>query len=97
MVLLVTVIGAAFAIPTLIALNLYMLLGMVFKNMAIFQGLVWWEVAGVILLDIVAIILLLSIVSALLWWNCGGDPVGGAISGTVIDWLSGTNLCASIK
>lgn len=98
--LIFSVVGIFLAIPILICLNAYMLLGAAFKKVAIFQGFVWWEKAIIIFLDVMAFIIMLVFILALGWYLCdetglGSGGVTGAATGAVVkvyDWWNKTNV-----
>ncbi len=99
LVMIFSIVGIFFAIPILICLNVYMLLGAAFKNVAIFQGFVWWEKAIVVVLDVMAFLIMLAFVMAVGWYLCdttglGGGGVAGAVTGAIVrvyDWWEKTD------
>lgn len=87
--------GIIFAIPILLALNIYMLLGFAFKSIPQLQGLVWWEIIIIIVVDVMAFIILMAFLGALGWYLCSGIGGGGAVTTaitTVYDWWNKSNL-----
>ncbi len=108
LVSLISVGAWIIAFPLLIFINIYMVLGLLLKNFAFFQGLVLWEVAIVIMIDFLAFIILATFVAALGWWICDQSGLGGGtvsnVATSVYDWWNGSNyastineMCTSIK
>lgn len=96
---LLTVVGVFFAIPSLILLNIYMLLGSIpaFKGIPHLQGMVVWEKIILIMIDIVAFLILAAFIGGIVYYLCsmsglGGTGVNGAITSTaasLYDWWNG--------
>ncbi len=92
----------------LILLNIYMIMGFIFKNVASLQGLVWWEIGLIVIVDFMFIIFFLTFTAAVLYWVCDQSGLGGGIAANavakVVDWWSGTtyttvvnDMCTSIR
>ncbi|HEX3095920.1 MAG TPA: hypothetical protein VHQ20_02255, partial [Patescibacteria group bacterium] len=93
-VMIFSIGGLIVGIPILVLLNVYMILGMLFKNFAPFQGFVWWEKGIIIFTDIMAFMFTLVFILTMGWYLCtatglGGGGVRGAVSGAIVsvyDW-----------
>jgi hypothetical protein len=97
---MVSIGGIIIGIPLLIILNIYMILGKIFKNSALLNGLVWWEIAVIIVMDIFLLIFTLTFILAMGWYLCtttrlGAGGVQGALAGWVVtayDWWNETSI-----
>ncbi len=99
LVLMFSVAGIFFAIPILVVLNIYMILGSIpaLDGIPHLQGMVWWEKLILIAIDIIAFLILVAFIGGLVYYLCetsglGGGGVTGAITGaaaSVYDWWSG--------
>lgn len=91
----VSIGGIFIAIPLLVILNIYMVLGLAFRKIPQFQGLVWWEIGILLIVDLFVFIISLAFLGALGWYLCnqvgGGSTVAGAIA-AVYDWWNKTTL-----
>ncbi|HEX3099595.1 MAG TPA: hypothetical protein VHQ41_01335 [Patescibacteria group bacterium] len=91
---MISIGGIFFAVPLIILLNIYMLAGMFFKSIGVLQGLVWWEIGIVLLIDLFGFLILAAFIGALGYWLCNSSGLGsggvtGAIAGAVAslyDW-----------
>ncbi len=96
-----SVIGVFVAIPFLIFINIYMLLGFGFRWMPLFQGLVWWEILIILIVDIFAIVIALTFLAAMGWWICDQSGLGGGavvdVATKVVDWWSGSTYASSVN
>ncbi len=96
-----SVIGIFVAIPFLIFINIYMILGFGFRWMPLFQGLVWWEIIIILIVDIFAIIIALTFLAAMGWWICDQSGLGGGavvdVATKVVDWWSGSTYASSVN
>lgn len=91
------------AVPMLILLHIYYLAGQVFKKVGLLQGLVWWELAILVVIDIIAFLILMAFIASIGYYLCSttgmsSGGVTGAVSGaigstvaTVYDWWNGSN------
>lgn len=81
---LASIAGIFIAAPLLFWINIYGLAGLAFKKIPHLQGLVWWEVAIIIIADIFAFIILMAFIGALGWYLCSQSGLGtGGVSGTI--------------
>lgn len=89
LVSVISIAGVFLAVPMLFFLNVYMLLGFAFKKIPQFQGLVWWEIGIILIVDIFAFLILMAFLGALGWYLCGEGTVSNMVMGaiaTVYDW-----------
>ncbi len=94
-----SIAGIFIAVPLLVFLNIYMIAGFAFKKIPQLQGLVWWEIAIIILADLFAFLILVTFIGALGWWLCnesglGAGGVKGTVAGMIVsvyDWWNETN------
>ncbi len=82
---MLTIGGMIAAIPALFALNIYMILGKIYPNFAPLQGIVWWEAAIIIIIDIFAILIAFAFIMSLGWYLCNGV---GTTAVAVYNWWS---------
>lgn len=90
--------GIIFGGPVLIVLNIYMILGLVFKNFAPLQGFVWWEIAIIIAMDIVAFLIFVAFLAGIVYYLCSTSGLSsggaqGALTGLAVgvyDWWNGS-------
>ena len=99
---MVSVGGIIITLPLTLYINAYMILGFIFKKNGMLQGLVWWEVAIVVLFDIFSFIIFAAFIGGIAWWICNQSPVapGGAIAhvaASVYDWWTGSNYASTIN
>ncbi len=96
---MISVGGIFIGIPLLILLNIYMIAGMIFKKLPNLQGVVWWEMAIIIIMDIIAFLIVAAFIGALGWYLCtssglGSGGVTGAVAGAVAsayDWWNSSS------
>lgn len=83
---LVSLLGIIIGIPLLIAINIYILLGAAFPNVAALQGYArWWLKAAVVLMDLYVIALILLVGLALVFQACVTSGASVAVAGVVSD------------
>ncbi len=104
LVLLVTIFSVAgliIALPLLVFVNVYMFIGLFLKNTGAFQGLVWWEMAFVVMLDFMALIILAAFIAGLGWWICDQTGLGTGVLATaatsIYDWWTGSQYTSTIN
>jgi hypothetical protein len=75
--------GFIFGVPMLVALNIYMIAGFAFKKIPQLQGLVWWEIGIILVLDIMAFLIVMAFVGAMGYYLCSSTGInsGGVIGG----------------
>lgn len=98
-ILMFTIGGIFIAVPSLVALNIYMLLGSIpwLKGIPQLQGMVLWEKIILIAIDVIAFLILAAFIGGLVYYLCqqtglgGGGLSGGAASVVVsaYDWWYG--------
>lgn len=99
-VFMFSIAGIFFAIPSLIILNIYMVLGSIpaLKSIPHFQGLVLWEKIVLVIIDFIAFLILAAFIGGIVYYLCstsglGGGGVTGAFTSaavSVYDWWNGT-------
>ena len=98
-VMIFSIAGVFFAIPILLALNIYAILGLVFKKVGALQGFVWWELIILVWIDFIAFIILAAFIGGVVYYLCSSSGLGsggvtGAVTGaavSVYDWWNGTD------
>jgi hypothetical protein len=84
--LVLSVAGIVIGIPVLIIINIYMIIGMFFPDVAVFQGYhKTWEKIIILMLDIWASMVLLTVLAVIIWYICATSEVG---SGSLSDWIT---------
>lgn len=84
-----SIAGIFISVPLLILLNIYAALGFAFRKIPQLQGMVWWELVILAMIDVMALLIFLAFLGALGWYLCGQGSVGNTVIGAVAaiyDW-----------